>query len=60
MLFVREDIRCNLLTVEEKPIESFYLELNLRNSKWLVNYLYNPHKNSIGNHLDKIKKLIRI
>ena len=56
MLFVREDIPTNLLTIEEKPIESFYVELNLRNSKWLVNCSYNPHKNSIGNHLDRISE----
>ena len=48
MLFVREDIPFNLLTIEEKPIERFYVELNLRNSKWLVNCSYNPHKNSIA------------
>ena len=53
MLFVRDDILSNLLTIEEKPIESFYVELNLRNSKWLVNCSYNPHKNSIGKHLDR-------
>ena len=56
MLFVRDDIPSNLLTIEEKPIESFYVELNLRNSKWLVNCSYNPHKNSIGNHLDRISE----
>ena len=56
MLFVREDIPSNLLTIEEKPIESFYVELNLPNSKWLVNCSYNPHKNSIGNHLNRISK----
>ena len=38
MLFVRDDIPSNLLTIEEKPIESFYVELNLPNSKWLVNW----------------------
>ena len=54
MLFVSEDIPSNLLTIEEKPIESFYIELNVRNSKLLVNCSYNPHKNSIGNHLDRI------
>ena len=53
-MFVSEDIPSNLLTIEEKPIESFYIELNVRNSKWLVNCSYNPHKNSIGNHLDRI------
>ena len=55
-MFVSEDIPSNLLTIEEKPIESFYIELNLRNSKWLVNCSYNPHKNSIGNHLDRISE----
>ena len=55
-LFVREDIPCNLLTIEEKPVESFYAELNLRNSKWLVNWSYNPHKNSIGNGLDRVSE----
>ena len=44
MLIVREDIPTNLLTIEEKPVESFYVELNFRNSKCL----YNPHKNNIG------------
>ena len=56
MLFVRDDIPSNLLTIEEKPIESFYVELNLRNSKWLVNCSYNPHKNRIGNHFDRISE----
>ena len=56
MLFVKEDIPSNLLSIEEKPTESFFVELNLRNSKWLVNCSYNPHKNSIGNHLDKISE----
>ena len=60
MLFVRDDIPSNLLTIEERPIESFYVELNLRNSKWLVNCFYNPHKNSIGNHLDRISKSLHL
>ena len=46
MLFVREDIPSNLLTIEDKPIESIYVELNLRNSKWLINCSYNSHKNN--------------
>ena len=43
LLFVREDIPSNLLTIEEKTTESFYVDLNLRNNKWLVNCSYNPH-----------------
>ena len=48
---VREDIPSNLLEVETKPTESFYVEINLHNDKWLINCSYNPHKNMIGNHL---------
>ena len=42
--------------MKKKPIESFYVELNLLNSKWLVNCSYNPHKNSIAIHLDRISE----
>ena len=48
LLYVREDIPKNLLEVETKLIEGFYVEINLRNDKWLINCSYNPHKN-IGN-----------
>ena len=51
LLYVREDIPSNLLSIENKPIEGFYVELNLRKSKSLVNCSYNPHKSSIDNHL---------
>ena len=51
MLFVREDIPSNLVEAEAKPVEVFYIELNLRNDKWLLNCSYNPHKNNVGNHL---------
>ena len=60
MLFVREDIPSNLLTIEDKPIESFYVELNLRNSKWLINCSYNSHKNNIGTHLDRISQSLDV
>ena len=56
MLLVKEDIPSNLLIIDEKPIESFHVALNLHNSKWLVNCSYNPHKNSIDNHLDRINE----
>ena len=35
LLYVREDIASNLLEVETKPIEGFYVEINLHNDKWL-------------------------
>ena len=38
MLYVREDIPSNLLATDKKNhFESFYVELNLRNEKWLIN-----------------------
>ena len=33
LLYVREDIPTNLFEVETKPIEGFYVEINLRNDK---------------------------
>ena len=36
ILLVRKDIPSNLLAMDEEPIESFYIELNLRNSKGLI------------------------
>ena len=36
LLYVREEIPSNLLKIDINPIESFYVELNLRNNKWLI------------------------
>ena len=51
VLYVRDDIPSNLLSIEMKPTEKFYVELNLRNNKWFINCSDNPHNNMIGNHL---------
>ena len=58
MLYDREDIPSNLITVDINPIESFYIELNLRNNKWLINCSFNPHKSLIGNQLDVLNKTL--
>ena len=58
MLFVREDVRSNLFEVEAKPIEGFYIELSLRNDKWLLSCSYNPHKNNIGNYLKTLSDFL--
>ena len=62
LFYVREDIPSNLITVDINPginlIESFYVELNLRHNKWLINCSYNPHKSLIGNHLDEVSKTL--
>ena len=56
MLYVREDIPSNLIAVDINPIESFYVELNLRNNKSLINCSYKSHKSLIRNHLDAVSK----
>ena len=56
LLFVRKDISSNLLVIEKKAIESFFIEINLRNSKWLINCSYNPHKNNTATHLDRLSE----
>ena len=58
MLLVREDIPSNLVEAEAKPIEGFYIELNLRNDNWLLNCSYNPYKNNIGNHLKALSDFL--
>ena len=60
LLYVREDIPTNLTEVETKPIEGFYVELNVRNDKWFINCSYNPHKNIIENHLRAISEKLDI
>ena len=58
MLFVTEDIPSNFVEAEAKRIEGFYIELNLCNGKWLLNFSYNPHKNNIGNHLKALSDFL--
>ena len=37
MLFRRNDIPAKVVSTEDSPIESFYVELNFRKKKWLLN-----------------------
>ena len=61
MLYVRENIPSNLLAADEKNhIESFYVELNLRNEKWLIHCSYNPNKFMIWNHLDALSTYLHL
>ena len=56
MLHVREDIPAKLLSHGFLCAESFFVETNLYNKKWLINCSYNPHKNNTENHLDIISR----
>ena len=53
ILYIREDISPTLLN-SDMPIESFYIETNIRKRKWLLVCTYNPNKKLILNHLEKI------
>ena len=48
MMYVRGDIPANFLATENAPLECLFVELNLRNAKWLLNCSYNPNKNMIN------------
>ena len=58
MLFIRNDIPAKVVSTDDRPIESFYVELNFRKKKWLLNCSYNPKYNSIESHLDSLSKTI--
>ena len=58
MLFIRNDISAKVVSTHDRPIESFYVELNFRNKKWLLNCSYNPKHSSIESHLDSFSKSI--
>ena len=55
MLYVRADIPSNILSFEDKPIESLFIEFNLQNTKILINCSYNTHKSEIKKHLTALR-----
>ena len=52
MLFVRGNIPCKLLSLENNPMEVFYVEINLRKTKWLLCSSYNPSKSNTNFYLE--------
>ena len=42
MLYTKEDIPSKLLSIENKPIEGFYIEINLteKNGSFIVHIIY--------------------
>ena len=50
MLFVRDDIPCKLLSLENKSMEGFYVEINLQKTKCLVCCSYNASRSNIDFH----------
>ena len=58
MLFIKEDIPSTRLNADTSisGIENLLVEINLRSKKWLISGSYNPHLNSIQNHLVQLSK----
>ena len=56
MLFIRNNMSTKVISTDDRPIESFYVELNFRNKKWLLNCSYNPKHSSIESHLDSLQE----
>ena len=56
LLCLSEDIPCKILNeyTPEKPIENFFVEINLRSRKRLLSCSYNPNTNLIADHLHGI------
>ena len=52
VLFVGKVIPAKVTSIDDRPIKSFYVELNFWNKKWLLNCSYNPKHCSMESHLD--------
>ena len=57
-LYVREDIPSRQISFknDDKDIEHFFVEINLRKKKWLTSCSYNPNLQFIDKHLTQIGK----
>ena len=56
MLFVREDILSNLLSLENSPAEAFFVEINLTKKKRSFGCFFNSNRENIENHLRTLSK----
>ena len=57
MLSVREEIPCKLLSAENHSMEYFYVEVNLRKTKWLLCCSYHPIRCKTDFHLENVNQL---
>ena len=57
MFFIRQGIPSKLLNADISfGIENLLVEINLRSKNWLISGSYNPHLNSIQNHLVQLSR----
>ena len=62
LFYVKDDISSRLLTDHRLPdnVECLFIEINIRNKKWLLCCLYNPHRNNVSNHIFHLRKVLTI
>ena len=58
MLFIRNEVPAKVISTDDSPIESFYVELNFRKKKWLLSCSYNLKHSSIESNLHSLSKSI--
>ena len=55
ILYIRSDIPCKLSKTQvRKDIEGIFIELKIKNKKWLLFSGYNPKKELITNYLNEV------
>ena len=59
-LFVRDDISCKLLSVENHLMDGLYVEINLRKTKWLLCCYYNPNRCKTDFHLENLNRSLAL
>ena len=60
MLFVRNDVPCKLLSIENCPMEGLYVEINLQKTKWLLCCSYNPDRYKINFYLENLNRSLAL
>ena len=60
MLFVCEEVQAKLIVTEIWLIEEFYVEINLRQQKWLIRCSYIPNKRNTSKHTEALSKNIEL
>ena len=53
MKLFREDLPVKGLLVDEGN-KSYYVDVILKKTKWIINYSYNPTKSNISSHLESL------
>ena len=54
MLYFREDLPVKLLSIDKRN-KSCFVELNMKRTKWLISYSYNPNKSNIYSNLESFR-----